>query len=211
MKRVLPFPRMAKCLHCTRERVERVWGRRAGRITFKRQKKERNSFISLVEPGMFLGPCLGPFSFLTRTAALRNSPHAEYQDDDPASIFEELQFSLLAKLFFFCLSNPEEQVGEQGGLGRIKTAAGPPAGDRKEKCPQLPKQRYSALSLLSHPLANSHPQDNGSQHHLGTSPGLGLPPPQQCGSYLLTSTAPKPSPTGEKTAAPFLSLCPPLP
>ena len=113
--------------------------------------------------------------------------------------------------FFFCLSNPEEQVGEQGGLGRIKTAAGPPAGDRKEKCPQLPKQRYSALSLLSHPLANSHPQDNGSQHHLGTSPGLGLPPPQQCGSYLLTSTAPKPSPTGEKTAAPFLSLCPPLP
>ena len=104
MKRVLPFPRMAKCLHCTRERVERVWGRRAGRITFKRQKKERNSFISLVEPGMLLGPCLGPFSFLTRTAALRNSPHAEYQDDGPASIFEELQFSLLAKLFFFFVS-----------------------------------------------------------------------------------------------------------
>ena len=69
---------------------------------------------------MILGPCLRPFSFLTRLPALCNSPHSEHWDDDPAFHCGGAVRSLLAQaqfLFWVSLS-PKGRLGSRGVRGR---------------------------------------------------------------------------------------------
>lgn len=54
-----------------------VWGEKVDRITFQKAKEGENSFISWWSWAVILGPCLRPFSFLTRLPALLHSPHSE--------------------------------------------------------------------------------------------------------------------------------------
>jgi hypothetical protein len=75
MKRILSFPRMVKCLHQSQLEGWAGAGRRAARISFKRQKKE-NVLISPVKQGAFLGALLRPISFPTHRAVLSNSSHS---------------------------------------------------------------------------------------------------------------------------------------
>lgn len=135
------------------------------------------------------------------------------------SIFEELPFLFLQKVFFFFLISPSLR----GGLGsredwrKIKLC-----GPKRKNTFSFPSRGIlrSLLALLHTLLSEwastfeaftkSHPLDGCSQHRLVTSTDPGLPP-QQLPSDLLTSTVSKTPLKGGERAAPLFSWCPPLP
>lgn len=143
MKRILPFSRMVECLSVLLpvRGLSRRCGRRADRITFKRQRKEEILSSPWRSWAVFLWPILG-HSHSWRILLLSGKVHIQSTMMTILlfiSIFEELQFLFWLKSFL------SFQAGGVGGLGAGRKMKGW-VGDQGDKKSSSSVSQEGALS-----------------------------------------------------------------